>query len=899
MATNFGPSATMLETGPHASLGTFWRRRIAMLPFAKQAGQRPSRRAAAVLLLFAVLTLAAPMVSLSLLPAAPPKVAPGSEPRPAAPQAAANDKPSAEELAAEEAMKFSFAMFAKGHSGGPEEQYVWSRRLMDAQIATNPALGNRLKAAEGHATRMEELREIAKRRVAREQGTKILIVKINFYVAEAERMVAALAAKKADANAVPDQPLPPLDSGAGTGLGVSLPERVAAIEQQILTERRNLQTGHVQLTLSRPNVELADTVHSERRLDLYFDGPKKRFDSIGGGENLHLVSTPTSFFQWGGGKHEAQTFERQTPTPHAAEVADPRFLGLCPGPLCYWKPDAVFANSDREDFRVFELSRGIITSTVPNNLPIIKVTYTIPDEHGERTSVEYRLSPDCGYRPIYLSTMTGRGNRRKGALVECQLASFENGGIWYPKEIHCYTLDFSRPGNEKVLDGVIHCEATFNQGVDQTLFEPDEAEINAPDEPPAGASTNRPSVQKPGQTIKSFEYPSEIELSRGIRIGKEGAIGLPPGGLVLTADLKQPPLPPLPKGTKVEQRAGAGFEGLRFVLPDGSWMVLNPLLDDESASKLEFWQLCQFATVSPAAQRAIADLEQLASKSAGGAISIDDFRALLVRQPAGLSQLDIGLLCGWVVKTQKSWPRAKAIADLIAAKRAAISSMTCTTDTVYDASLAAFDRGWQRCLRDRFVMKPNKYLLDQRIGPALDQLSRRIVRSYDGTVVRVCDYSKEGTASAEIKAFDGVGWYLRDNGILSESMLANSASDTGIGGLPNDLAEVLPRLLVFQRPVDIDGIPCLACADFGVQTVYFLAPQMNFALVKIENSKFGLGGEQGKFAKSADYSERILERLEDCGHGIWLPRQVRSVSIRTAVKCSGKLRPSARSQSIQ
>ena len=85
MFSKFGPWAKTLETCPHASLGTFWKTRIAMLPFAKRAGQSPSPRAVAVLLLFAVLTLAAPMVSLSLLPAAPPEVAAdsGSIPAPA------------------------------------------------------------------------------------------------------------------------------------------------------------------------------------------------------------------------------------------------------------------------------------------------------------------------------------------------------------------------------------------------------------------------------------------------------------------------------------------------------------------------------------------------------------------------------------------------------------------------------------------------------------------------------------------------------------------------------------------------------------------------------------------------------------------------------------------------
>jgi thiol-disulfide isomerase/thioredoxin/uncharacterized GH25 family protein len=109
MVNNFGPWATMLETGPHASLGTFWKKRIAMLPFAKHARQKPSGRAAAVLLLVAVFTLAAPMVSLSLLPAAPPDAAAGSGAAPASAQPAVqesrNDQPEEAAKPADDAAK--------------------------------------------------------------------------------------------------------------------------------------------------------------------------------------------------------------------------------------------------------------------------------------------------------------------------------------------------------------------------------------------------------------------------------------------------------------------------------------------------------------------------------------------------------------------------------------------------------------------------------------------------------------------------------------------------------------------------------------------------------------------------------------------------------------------------
>ena len=392
---------------------------------------------------------------------------------------------------------------------------------------------------------------------------------------------------------------------------------------------------------------------------------------------------------------------------------------------------------------------------------------------------------------------------------------------------------------------------------------------------PAGENVGAPAAEA-GEGQHSSGYPAEIELSRGIRIGKEGAIGLPVGGLVLVNGLEKPPLPPLPKGTRVEQREGEGFLGLRFVVPDGSWMVLNPLVDPESIPKLAFWELCQFATIAPSIQPAISELERLAGRSNGGAVSLDDFRALVAGLGVPLSQLDLAMLCSWVVKVQKGGPKASEIAEVFAAKRAAISSMTCSSETVYEARLAKFDRGNERCVRDVFVMKPNKYLLDRKFGPSLDQLSRRIVRSYDGKVVRECDYSGNGGKSANIMAFNGVGWYLRDNGILCQTMLLNSAVDTDNNDTSNDLAKTVARLLVFQRPVDVDGVSCIACTDFGLGNVYYLSPKMNFALVKIEKGKFGPVGGLEKYGQTADYGETTLEQLRDCGNGIWLPSRIKT-----------------------
>src|SRR4051794_5401700 len=64
----FGPWATMFDTGPRARLSTFWKRRMAMLPSTASAEKKLSRRVRFLLLLSACAALSAPTVYLLRAP---------------------------------------------------------------------------------------------------------------------------------------------------------------------------------------------------------------------------------------------------------------------------------------------------------------------------------------------------------------------------------------------------------------------------------------------------------------------------------------------------------------------------------------------------------------------------------------------------------------------------------------------------------------------------------------------------------------------------------------------------------------------------------------------------------------------------------------------------------------
>ena len=91
---------------------------------------------------------------------------------------------------AQEAIEQSFEAYRKGEAVGPEEQYVWSHRLLDLQLAKDEAPDRQFAAAEAHALRMKKLKEIAEALAKSGAGPKKSIAMTDFYCAEAAGFVA-------------------------------------------------------------------------------------------------------------------------------------------------------------------------------------------------------------------------------------------------------------------------------------------------------------------------------------------------------------------------------------------------------------------------------------------------------------------------------------------------------------------------------------------------------------------------------------------------------------------------------------------------------------------------------------------------------------------------------------
>jgi hypothetical protein len=91
--------------------------------------------------------------------------------------------------AANEAYKSSLAAYLNGHATC-EDVYQWSRRIMDAELAS----GTPNSAVADHLTRMKDLHEIvtAKFKQGSADTSKPAVDATNFYLLEAEAMPARL-----------------------------------------------------------------------------------------------------------------------------------------------------------------------------------------------------------------------------------------------------------------------------------------------------------------------------------------------------------------------------------------------------------------------------------------------------------------------------------------------------------------------------------------------------------------------------------------------------------------------------------------------------------------------------------------------------------------------------------
>ena len=363
----------------------------------------------------------------------------------------------AQEIAAAVALKLSVENFKTGQAGGPEEQYVWSRRLMDAQIASNPSPAGRLRAADAHATRMNELKGIAHRLVEGGAAANSAVAMAEYYCAEAAGLFEA-AKRAAGAKKSATAPVGPVSA---ENFVVTIPsaEGLLEIENGVVEGRRKIRSGRVVAALYQPGQP--GTMQFLRRYAMFFDGEKRRADWIVGKYVLHRIWTPTSFIRWGGDDHLELLFQPQTPHPNSVEVPDARLLGLvtCPvDSISQFGLDTFFSHRDRENLE--------ITSGVDQQEPVLKVSYQFENKAGHPVSVEYWLAPRCGNLPVYYACSSKIDDRTNSASLRVKLAYHPTSAVWFPSEV----VYRHEPGGFYPEETVRIEEAEFDVEIDDSTF---------------------------------------------------------------------------------------------------------------------------------------------------------------------------------------------------------------------------------------------------------------------------------------------------------------------------------------------------------------------------------------------------------------------------------------------
>lgn len=379
------------------------------------------------------------------------------------------------------------------------------------------------------------------------------------------------------------------------------------------------------------------------------------------------------------------------------------------------------------------------------------------------------------------------------------------------------------------------------------------------------------------EPFDASKLPNEIVVTDSIRITKLGATGLPDEGYVLENDLKVAPFPDCPQGTKIEQKKGAGFAGLRITFPDGR--VLKPGLlngDNVDVDSLALWQLCYFEPFNATSIKILDHLESLPSEEIQK-VDFNEFRKLLANAEGKLNALSIAILLRRFAKLQQPALSIEELVALTKSKREAISSMDCSIQSHWTASRKDLDRGEQSFVITRFVLSEHGHLLDRKNGRSLKESMKREIRAYDGENLRILNEDGTGYTKGHILPFDGYRWYFQDDNPLWASMLLNTSLDSDGMSTANDLSERTNLLFALQAPLEFEGVPCFVAVESTCETAYFFDPSKNYALMGIEQGRFSLNEKNGKFAESTDYHIRSLRKHQDCGNGIWLPLEIHRV----------------------
>ena len=162
-----------------------------------------------------------------------------------------------------------------------------------------------------------------------------------------------------------------------------------------------------------------------------------------------------------------------------------------------------------------------------------------------------------------------------------------------------------------------------------------------------------------------------------------------------------------------------------------------------------------------------------------------------------------------------------------------------------------------------------------------DELALRETEGFDGEALRGLlrepGHSPHGYImtldSRSRKRFYGFG-----NPFLAAGLL-NGPIDWGrdVQGM-DDLAEQMRTSLIFETPVEIDGIECLAFGCF--QEMYFCAPELGYAFIELRSGKYRLDKATGAYEKSDSCLVQKNSDFVEVIDGLQLPQTIEHIHMR-------------------
>ncbi len=382
--------------------------------------------------------------------------------------------------------------------------------------------------------------------------------------------------------------------------------------------------------------------------------------------------------------------------------------------------------------------------------------------------------------------------------------------------------------------------------------------------------TNPQAIGNPQQPV-DFVYDFIISVHGKVEISHDSAAGVPVSGYLLQEPFQfpKPSKFSLPAGTRIFQESKGGWDGLRFMLPNG--ISLHPSKREIVGLEVRVRPDKMLATMldgpSTTARRYIDKLRSI-KKETGNAPSLNAYRNLLLSPNLRLSSMDYRYVKAAFITMQSPQLTLEELRVLRSSLRNSISTFHASWTVEYtlnNPSNTSFERF--KSGKFDFWMDSNKLRYDVLRGPNLNDLQFTARRSYDGSVERVVDMDTDGKR-AIMHPIIAISYYFEEQNPLWLAKLIDNQRDlgkvkAGLENFQNRYAYPLEETVTFH------GTQCIPLLE--QDTVYFLDPKRNYAYCGMEAGAFIFNEKEGKLIKTDLRYTHVIEKFQNCGNGVWLP----------------------------